>query len=136
MYNMSGMLIVGTYVLVPIAVAPIYATMKTVPPDFRRAAISLGAKPFTAFWRIYFPLTLPGVGAALTIEFMIALGYYVVPALVGGAQGQFISSSIAQNMLTTLNWGLAGALSILLLVITLALFPLYAHLSRDRKAQP
>ena len=93
-----------------------------------RAASSLGARPFTAFWRVYLPQTLPGIGAGCLIVFIQALGYYITPALVGGADDQMISYFIAFYAGRTVNWGMAAALSIMLLTATLLLYAVYNRL--------
>jgi putative spermidine/putrescine transport system permease protein len=93
-----------------------------------RAATSLGAKPFTAFRRVYVPQTLPGIAAGCLMVFIQALGYYITPALVGGADDQMISYFIAFYASRTVNWGMAAALSIMLLVATLALYAVYNRL--------
>ena len=112
-------------VLLPFMVLPLYAVMKSVPPSYERAAASLGAAPFTAFRRVYLPQTLPGIAAGCLIVFIQALGYYITPALVGGAEDQMISYFIAFYASRTVNWGMAAALSIMLLVATLALYAVY-----------
>ena len=89
------------------------------------AAASLGASSFQAFWRVYWPQTLPGVGAGSLLVFILAIGYYITPALVGGSTGQLISNMIAYHMQTSLNWSLAGALGGILLICVLALYLLY-----------
>jgi len=93
-----------------------------------RAASSLGARPFTAFRRVYLPQTLPGIGAGCLMVFIQALGYYITPALVGGADDQMISYFIAFYASKTINWGMAAALSIMLLVATLSLYAVYNRL--------
>ena len=97
-------------------------------PNFVRAARSLGATPFMAFWRVYFPLTVPGLGAGCLLVFILAIGYYITPALVGGQSGQLISNIIAFHMQKTLNWPLASAIGTLLLVGVLLLYWLYNRL--------
>jgi putative spermidine/putrescine transport system permease protein len=96
--------------------------------NFVRAALSLGATPWIAFWRVYFPLTLPGLGAGGLLVFILAVGYYITPALVGGQSGQLISNIIAFHMQRTLNWPLASAIGMLLLVGVLLLYWLYTRL--------
>jgi len=104
---------------------PLYAVMKGISPSYLRAAASLGAAPLTAFRRVYMPQTLPGVGAGCLMVFIQALGYYITPALVGGADDQMISYFIAFYASKTVNWGMAAALSIVLLAATLALYAVY-----------
>ena len=99
--------------------------MKTISPSYLRAARSLGANPVVAFVRVYMPQTVPGVGAGSILVFILAIGYYITPALVGGQDGQLISNFIAYHMQKSLNWGLAAALGTILLAGVLALYWLY-----------
>ena len=124
-YNMTGTFVAMTHVLLPFMVLPLYSVMRSIPPSHLRAAASLGATPLQAFWRVYWPQTLPGVGAGLLMVFILAIGYYITPALVGGSKGQLISNMIAYHMQTSLNWGLAAALAVILLVGVIALYVLY-----------
>jgi putative spermidine/putrescine transport system permease protein len=124
-YNEAGTLIAMTHVLLPFMILPIYAVMKAVPPPYVRAAMSLGAPPLTAFRRVYLPQTMPGVGAGVILVFILAIGYYITPALVGGDSGALISNLIAYHIQKSLNWGLAAALSTLLLAGILLLYWLY-----------
>ncbi len=125
MYNQIGVVVAMTHILLPFMVLPLYSVMKTIPPSYMRAARSLGATPFTAFIRVYLPQTVPGIGAGSILVFIVAIGYYITPALVGGQSGQMISNLIAYHMQQSLNWGLAGALGTLLLVSVLFLYWLY-----------
>ncbi|MDZ4868428.1 MAG: ABC transporter permease [Alphaproteobacteria bacterium] len=126
-HNMTGTLIAMTHILLPFMILPTYSVMLSVPPALTRAAISLGATPWTAFWRIYFPMTLPGAAAGGLLVFILALGYYITPALVGGRTGQLISNMIQFHMQTSLNWGLAAALGGILLAGVLVLYIIYAR---------
>jgi putative spermidine/putrescine transport system permease protein len=121
-YNMTGTLIAMTQILLPFMVLPLYAVMKTIPPTYLRAASSMGARPFQGFWRVYLPMTMPGVAAGGLLVFILAVGYYITPALVGGASGQLISNWIAYHMQQSLNWGLAAALGALLLFAVVLLY--------------
>ncbi len=125
MFNQTGVVIAMTHILLPFMVLPLYSVMKTIPPSYMRAARSLGATPFTAFVRVYMPQTVPGIGAGSILVFIVAIGYYITPALVGGQSGQMISNLIAYHMQSSLNWGLAAALGTLLLLGVLALYWLY-----------
>ncbi len=122
-YNMTGTIIVMVHVLLPFFVLPVYSVMAGLPASYVRASASLGARPLHTFRRVYLPLTYPGVAAGGLLVFILSLGYYVTPALVGGRTGQLISNQIAFHMQRSLNWGLAAALGALLLlaVILLAL---------------
>lgn len=128
MYNMTGTVVAMTHILLPFMVLPLYSVMRTIPPSYMRAAKSLGATPFTAFRRVYFPQTLPGIGAGGVLVFIIAIGYYITPALVGGQDGRMISNEIARHMQQSLNWGLAAALGTMLLVGVMILYWAYNRL--------
>ena len=125
MYNMFATLVVMTHVLLPFMILPLFSVMKGINPNFTRAALSLGATPWTAFWKVYFPQTIPGLGAGCLLVFILAVGYYITPALVGGQSGQLISNIIAFHMQKTLNWPLAAAIGTILLLGVLALYWLY-----------
>jgi putative spermidine/putrescine transport system permease protein len=99
--------------------------MRQIPPSYVRAARSLGAKPATAFLRVYLPQCIPGLSAGALLVFILALGYYITPALVGGATDQMISYFIADNIGRSLNWGLASALAAILLMAVLVLYWAY-----------
>jgi putative spermidine/putrescine transport system permease protein len=124
-FNRFAVYVAMVHVLLPFMVLPLYAVMKGISPSYLRAASSLGATPMTAFRRVYVPQTLPGVGAGCLMVFIQALGYYITPALVGGADDQMISYFIAFYASKTVNWGMAAALSIMLLAATLALYAVY-----------
>jgi putative spermidine/putrescine transport system permease protein len=126
--NATGTTIAMTHILLPFMVLPLYSVMKTIPPTYLRAAKSLGATNWTAFWRVYFPQSLPGIGAGSILVFILAIGYYITPELVGGTQGVFISNRIAYHISSSLNWGLAAALGSILLVLVLVLYWLYDRL--------
>ncbi|PID60354.1 MAG: polyamine ABC transporter permease [Gammaproteobacteria bacterium] len=123
--NMTGTIIAMTHILLPFMILPLYSVMKTIPPNFVRAAKSMGATDWTTFWRIYFPNTTPGIGAGSILVFILAIGYYITPELVGGTSGVFISNRIAYHISSSLNWGLAAALGTILLVVVLALYWAY-----------
>jgi putative spermidine/putrescine transport system permease protein len=128
MYNKTGTVIAMTHILLPFMVLPLYSVMRPINPSYVRAARSLGATSWTAFRRIYFPQTVPGIGAGALLVFILAVGYYITPALVGGADGQLISNLIAFHMQKSLNWSLAAALAALLLGGILILYWLYDRL--------
>jgi len=127
-YNQTGTIIAMTHILLPFMVLPLYSVMKTIPPSYMRAARSLGASSATAFRKVYMPLTVPGVAAGTLLVFILAIGYYITPALVGGQDGLLISNLIAFHMQKSLNWSLAGALGGILLAIILVLYWLYNKL--------
>jgi putative spermidine/putrescine transport system permease protein len=124
-YNRTGLLIAMTHVLLPYMILPLYSVMKGIDPQHTRAARSLGANASTAFRRVYVPLTLPGINAGCLIVYILALGYYVTPALVGGAKDQLVSTFIADYTNVTLNWGQASALAMFLLLLVAVLFLFY-----------
>jgi len=128
-HNRIGVYIAMTYVLLPFMVLPLYGVMKGISPLPVRAALSLGASPFTTFRRIYLPQTLPGVTAGCLLVFILAIGFYITPALVGGAGDQLISYFIAFYTNQTLNWGMAAALGLVLLAVTLLLYGVYTKLT-------
>ncbi|MEK9755055.1 MAG: ABC transporter permease [Rhodospirillaceae bacterium] len=127
-FNAQGTVIAMTQILLPFMVLPLYSVMKTISPSYMRAAQSLGAHRFHAYWKIYVPNTLPGVGAGCLLVFILAIGYYITPALVGGQDGQMISNMIAFHMQKSLNWGLAAALGGILLLGVILLYWLYNKL--------
>ena len=127
-YNMTGTIVAMTHVLLPFMVLPLYSVMRSIPPRYMDAAASLGATPTQAFRRVYWPQTLPGVGAGSLLVFILAIGYYITPALVGGSSGQLISNMVAYHMQTSLNWGLAGALGGIMLAGVFVLYVLYDRL--------
>ena len=124
-YNQTGTIIAMTHILLPFMILPLYSVMRTIKPSYVRAARSLGATSWTAFRRVYFPQTLPGLGAGALLVFILAVGYYITPALVGGSSGQLISNMIAMHMTDTLNWSMAAALASILLIAVLILYWLY-----------
>ncbi|GGF58030.1 polyamine ABC transporter substrate-binding protein [Paracoccus acridae] len=124
-YNQTGTIIAMTHILLPFMILPLYSVMRTINPSYVRAARSLGATSWTAFRRVYFPQTLPGLGAGALLVFILAVGYYITPALVGGSSGQLISNMIAMHMTDTLNWSMAAALAALLLASVLLLYWVY-----------
>jgi putative spermidine/putrescine transport system permease protein len=127
-YNRVGVLTAMTHILLPFMVLPIYSVMKSIPPVYLRAAASLGAPPASAFWRVYLPMSMPGVSAGALLVFILALGYYITPALVGGPRDQMVSYFIAYYSNQVTNWGMAAALSAILLVAVLILYAIYNRL--------
>ena len=124
-HNMTGTLVAMTHVLLPFMVLPLYSVMRGIPARQMAAAASLGAGFVHAFRRVYWPQTVPGVGAGSLLVFILAIGYYITPALVGGQSGQLISNLIAYHMQTSLNWGLAAALGGILLASVGVLYLAY-----------
>lgn len=124
-HNEFGTIVAMTHILLPFMVLPLFSVMKTIPKSYVRAAVSLGAHPWLAFWKIYFPNTVPGIGAGAILVFIIAIGYYITPELVGGTTGSFISNRIAYHISSSLNWGLGAALGVILLGVVTVLYLLY-----------
>ena len=128
MYNVIGTFVAMTQILLPFMVLPLYSVMKTISPSLMRAGKSLGGTPLTSFVKIYFPLTIPGIGAGCLLVFILAIGYYITPALVGGASGSLISNTIAYHMKSSLDWAFASALGTMLLVGVLTIYWIYNKL--------
>jgi len=124
-FNRFGVVIAMTHILLPFMILPLVSVMRNIPPAYVRAARSLGATPATAFRRVYLPQSLPGVSAGVLLVFILALGYYITPALLGSASDQMMSFFIADNLSRSLNWGLASALGALLLIGVLVLYAVY-----------
>lgn len=131
-YNRFGVYVAMTHILLPFMILPLYATMKSIPPSYMRAALSLGSSWPRAFWRIYLPLTLPGITAGCVLVFVSAIGYYVTPVLVGGGGDQLISYFVAYFVNEALNWGQAAALGVLLLLCVLVIYGVFGRLFNVR----
>ncbi|MFC3612213.1 ABC transporter permease [Lutimaribacter marinistellae] len=123
--NQFGTIVAMTHILLPFMILPMYSVMQTINPSYLRAAKSLGATNWTAFWRVYFPQSVPGIGAGSILVFILAIGYYITPEIVGGTTGTFISNRIAYHISSSLNWGLAAALGTILLAVVLILYWAY-----------
>ena len=128
MYNETATIIVMTQILLPFMVLPLYSVMRTISPNYMRAALNLGASPLHAFWKIYMPNSVPGISAGCMLVFILAIGYYITPELVGGKDGQMIGNWIAYHLKTTLNWGLCAALGAILLGVMTVLYWVYNKL--------
>ena len=123
--NQFGTIVAMTHILLPFMILPLYSVMQTIPPSYLRAAKSLGATNWTAFWRVYFPQSVPGIGAGSILVFILAIGYYITPEIVGGTTGTFISNRIAYHISSSLNWGLGAALGTILLAAVMLLYYVY-----------
>lgn len=117
-FNRFGVYVAMTHVLLPFMVLPLYSVMRVIPKSYVRAAHSLGASPIKAFWKVYVPQTMPGIGAGALMVFIQALGYYITPALVGGPRDQMVSYFVAFFVNERVNWSMASALGLLLLILT------------------
>jgi putative spermidine/putrescine transport system permease protein len=131
LFNRTGVIIAMVHILLPFMILPLYSVMKGVPPTYLRAAVSLGSSPLAAFLRVYVPQTYPGIGAGGLLVFILAIGYYVTPALLGGADDQMLSYYVAQYTNVNVNWGMAAALGALLLAATLVLYGLYRRVVKS-----
>ena len=127
-YNRTGTVISMVHILLPFMIMPLYSVMKTIPPSYMWAARSLGATPLTAFRRVYFPQTLPGIAAGTLLVFILSIGFYITPALVGGEDGILISNLIAYHIQRSLNWSLGAALGTILLLAVMILYWVYNKL--------
>ena len=127
-FNRTGVYISMVHILLPFMILPIYSVMKGISPTYMRAAISLGCHPFASFWRVYFPQTYAGVGAGCLLVFILAIGYYITPALLGSPNDQMVSYFVAFYTNTSINWGMATALGGLLLLATVVLYLIYSWL--------
>jgi putative spermidine/putrescine transport system permease protein len=125
LYTEFATIIAMTHILLPFMILPLYSVMRGIDPSYFRAAMSMGARPIPAFLRIYLPMSLPGLSAGALLVFIISVGYYITPALVGGTDGQMISNLIAFHMQQSNNWGLAAALGSILLAVILLLYWTY-----------
>ena len=128
MYTEFATIIAMTHILLPFMVLPLFSVMKGIDKSYMRAALSLGSSPIGAFIRAYFPMTLPGLSAGAVLVFIVSVGYYITPALVGGTDGQMISNLIAFHMQQSNNWELAAALGALLLLLIICLYWVYDRL--------
>src|SRR6218665_2447621 len=132
LFNRTGVVIAVVHILLPFMILPLYSVMKHVPPSYLRAAVSLGSPPWAAFLRVYVPQTYPGIGAGALLVFILALAYYITPALLGGADDQMLSYYIARYTNVDVNWGMACALSALLLLATLLLYGVYRRIGKEQ----
>ena len=127
-FNRTGVYVAMVHIMLPFMILPIFSVMKGISPSYMRAAISLGCHPFASFWRVYFPQTLAGVGAGCLLVFILSIGYYITPALLGSPSDQMISYFVAFYTNSTINWGMATALGGLLLLATMLLYVVYSWL--------
>ncbi len=119
-HNMSGTLIGMVHIMLPFLILPVYGAMKSMDRDFLKAASNLGASPVKAFWTVFFPLSSPGLFAGSLIVFVLCLGFYVTPAVLGGGKVIMVSMKIASNIELFVNWGAASAMGVILLLLTVA----------------
>ena len=119
--NLNGTLIGMVHIMLPFLVLPLYGSLKAIDRDLLRAASNLGANPVRAFWSVFFPLSLPGLSAGSVIVFILCLGFYITPAVLGGGKVIMVSNRIANDIELFFNWGAASALGVVLLAATLLL---------------
>ena len=119
-HNLTGTLIGMVHIMLPFLVLPLLNAMRTIDKDYLLAAANLGASPIRAFWSVFFPLSIPGLLAGTLIVFILCLGFYVTPAVLGGGKVIMVSNHIANDIELFFNWGAASALGVVLLVLTLA----------------
>lgn len=124
-YNSIGVYIGLVHILLPFMILALYGVMKSIDRELMKAACSLGATPTKAFLQVYLPLSIPGIAAGSLIVFIISIGYYVIPALLGGAKNTMISQLIAQQIGEQLNWGFGSAIAVVLLIAVLVLLYLF-----------
>ena len=127
-HNMSGTLIGMAHIMLPFLILPLYGAMRRIEPEMMHAAANLGAKPIQAFWKIYFPISLPGMVAGSLIVFVLCLGFYVTPAVLGGGRVVMIATQITAILENQFNWGAASALGVVLLVTTMIVLYLSGRL--------
>lgn len=130
LFNRAGVVIAMVHILLPFMILPLYSVMKNVPATYVRAAVSLGSTPLSAFFRVYVPQTYPGISAGALLVFILSIGYYVTPALLGGADDQMLSYYIARYTNVEVNWGMACALGAVLLTATMILYSVYRRIGK------
>ena len=133
LFTQFAVLVGMVHYMLPYMILPIFAVMMGIPKNLMDAAANLGAPPIKVFWRVYLPLSLPGIGAGGLLVFIISMGFYVTPALLGGAKDVLLAQIIEQQISDTLNWGFAAALSAILLAVTIVLFLFYDRLISPEK---
>lgn len=119
-HNWTGTVIGMTHIMLPFMILPLYAAMTTIDRDLLKAAANCGASPVRSFWQVFFPLSVPGLAAGVTLVFVLSLGFYVTPALLGGGKVQMWAMRIESNVALYANWGAASSLGVALLIVTLA----------------
>jgi ABC-type spermidine/putrescine transport system permease subunit I len=117
-HNLTGTLIGMVHIMLPFLILPVYGSMRTIDRDYLKAAANLGASPTRAFWLVFLPLSLPGLFAGALIVFILCLGFYVTPALLGGGKVIMVANQVANDIEIFFNWGAASALGVVLLVLT------------------
>src|ERR1700687_2236890 len=121
-HNTFGTVVATVHILLPFMVLPLYATMQKIPNDLMQAGASLGGTPSHTFWRIFLPLSLPGVLAGTTLVFVLCLGFYITPELLGGGRTVMVSMLVSRNVELYNQWGAASAVGVVLLISVFAIF--------------
>jgi len=134
--NLTGVTIGMTYIMLPFLVMPLHSTLRAIDPSTLRAAAICGASRWQAFWRVLVPLAMPGIASGALMVFVMALGYFVTPALLGGPEYMMLAELIAQLVQQLLNWGLAGAAAFVLLLVTLSLYALQLRYANRAQGAP
>jgi len=129
-HNLTGTLIGMTHIMLPFLILPLYAAMTSIDKDYMKAAANCGASPSKAFWQVFFPLSVPGLAAGVTLVFVLCLGFYVTPALLGGGKVQMWAMRIESNVALYANWGAASSLGVVLLVVTFGVLYLFSRMFR------
>ncbi|NDA08903.1 MAG: ABC transporter permease, partial [Alphaproteobacteria bacterium] len=119
-HNLNGTLIGMVHIMLPFLILPVYGAMRAIDKDYLKAASNLGATPIRSFWTVFFPLTTPGLFAGALMVFVLCLGFFVTPAVLGGGKVIMVSMKIVSNIELFVNWGAASALGVILLIITIA----------------
>jgi ABC-type spermidine/putrescine transport system permease subunit I len=133
MHNETGTIVGMTHIMLPFLILPLYATIRAIDRGYLRAGASLGAAPITVFWRIFFPLSLPGLSGGLCFVFVLCLGFFVTPALLGGGKVQMVAMIIERNVTMHASWGPAAAIGVVLLTATVGVLGLGWWLQRGRR---
>ena len=133
-HNFTGNIIGMSQIMLPFLVLPLYASMRVIDGDYLKAAANLGASPTAAFWRVFFPLSLPGLFAGLLLVFVISLGFFVTPVVLGGGRIIMVAMRIEKSISLYSNWGAASALAVILLILTLACLAIAAKFLKLDKA--
>lgn len=129
-HNLSGTLIGMVHIMLPFLILPLYASMKSIPQDYMKASSNLGATPTQSFWQVFFPLSLPGLMAGSLIVFILSLGFFVTPAILGGGKVIMVTMQITNNIELFYDWGAASALGVVLLVMTFGILFIASKLVR------
>jgi len=129
-HNLSGTLIGMVHIMLPFLILPLYASMKSIPQDYMKASSNLGATPTQSFWQVFFPLSMPGLMAGSLIVFILSLGFFVTPAILGGGKVIMVAMQITSNIELFFDWGAASALGVVLLVMTFTVLFIASKLMR------